>query len=172
MNRKNAFLLAAALAVSPAFAAPTDADKAFVTEAAADGAAEVALGRTASKQAGDPKVKKFGEQMVKDHSKANDELKKLAKAQGIDAPSAPTADQKAEHQKLQKLKGAEFDEAYIRLMREDHDKAVALFKKQSEGGGDDSLKQFASKTLPTLQMHRKMLDDMPSAGTSGKKRGK
>ena len=55
--------------------------------------------------------------------------------------------------KLSKLAGAEFDKAYGNEMVKDHEKDVAEFQKEAISGKDPSLKEFASKTLPTLQSH-------------------
>lgn len=38
----------------------------------------------------------------------------------------------------------------------DHDEAVATFKTFSERGDDPELKQWAEKTLPTLQEHERL----------------
>ena len=53
-------------------------------------------------------------------------------------------------------------------MVKDHEKAVKLFEKESQKGESDELKQFASKTLPTLQEHLKMARDL-KASTSRRK---
>jgi putative membrane protein len=50
---------------------------------------EVELGNIAKTNAGSEKVKAFGEQMVSDHSKANDELKAIAISKSISLPSSP-----------------------------------------------------------------------------------
>lgn len=46
--------------------------------AAKDEMMEVALGKSASEEGESADVKKFGERMVTDHSKANDDLKAIA----------------------------------------------------------------------------------------------
>src|SRR5262247_3720256 len=88
----------------------------FFTGAAQDGMAEVALGRLAGKQAASEDVKKFGQRMVDDHSKANDELKHLAKSENITLPTDMDATAKATQQRLAKLSGADFDRVYMEEM--------------------------------------------------------
>jgi putative membrane protein len=39
----------------------------------------------------------------------------------------------------------------------DHEKSVALFQAQANGGTDAETKAFAAKTLPKLQMHLEMI---------------
>jgi len=49
----------------------SSSDKSFMKDAAEGGLAEVELGQLAADKASNPDVKKFGERMVKDHTKAN-----------------------------------------------------------------------------------------------------
>ena len=53
--------------------------------------------------------------------------------------------------RLAKLKGAEFDRAYMREMVQDHDKDVKAFRQHAQSGTDPDVKQFAQKTLPTIE---------------------
>ena len=135
-------------------------DRAFVLEAGPGGLAEVELGRLAAQKGQSADVKKFGQRMVTDHSKANAELKKLAASKGITLPAEMNAEQMAEHAKLAKLSGAEFDREYMTLMVEDHDKDVSAFLDESKDGSDPDIKSFAAKTLPTLQEHQRMAKEI------------
>ena len=123
---------------------------------------EVELGRLAAQKGQSPDVKKFGQKMVDDHSKAGDELKQLASRKGVTLPTEMKAEQKADKDKLTKLSGADFDKEYMSMMVEDHDKDVKDFQTEASGGGDADVKAFASKTLPTLQEHQKMAKDIKS----------
>src|SRR5437588_6359038 len=62
-------------------------DKQFLKEAADGGLAEVELGQLASSKASSDEVKKFGQRMVEDHGKANDQLKQLAQSKNVDLPN-------------------------------------------------------------------------------------
>jgi putative membrane protein len=139
---------------------PRHDDRAFVMEAGPGGLTEVELGRLAAQKGQSADVKKFGQRMVTDHSKANAELKKLAASKGITLPAEMNTEQMAEHAKLAKLSGAEFDREYMTLMVEDHDKDVAAFLDESKDGSDPDIKSFAAKTLPTLQEHHRMAKEI------------
>jgi putative membrane protein len=128
-------------------------DRSFIAEAAAGGMAEVELGRLASQKASSSDVKEFGQMMVDDHTKANDQLKKIATGKGVTAPHALKPQDKATQERLSKLSGEAFDRAYMQHMVKDHQKDVALFRKQSTSASDPEVKQFASSTLPTLERH-------------------
>lgn len=128
----------------------------FATDAAQGGMAEVEMGRLAAQRAADPAVKAFGQRMVADHSKANEELKSLAARKGLRLPPEMNSDQKSELDKLSKLSGAEFDKEYMSTMLSDHQTDVKEFEAQSKDGNDADIKSFAGKTLPTLQQHLEM----------------
>lgn len=128
--------------------------------------AGVTAGRLASSNGQDPKVKAFGQRMVADHSKANDELEAAAARSGVALPSSSSQKQKDDAQKLAQAKGAAFDAMYSKMMVEDHEEDVALFRKEAASGSDPNLKAFAQKTLPTLEEHLKMARDMASPDRS------
>jgi putative membrane protein len=131
------------------------ADKKFVKEAAQGGMAEVELGQLAVQKASSDDVKKFGQRMIDDHSKANDKLKQVAANQGITLPSSLSAKDEATKARLSKLSGEQFDKAYMRDMLKDHKADIAAFKTESSSGQDAAVKNFASQTLPTLEDHLK-----------------
>lgn len=152
------------LALAPSFAQSNSAnrlaggDQTFVTKAAEGGLAEVQLGKLATEKASNPAVKQFGERMVTDHSKANDELKQVASQKGITLPAEPNAKQKSEYDRLSKMSGAEFDKAYMKLMVADHRTDVSEFRHESQSGSDSDVKAFAAKTLPTLETHLQLAE--------------
>jgi putative membrane protein len=134
-------------------------DSQFLMSAAQGGMAEVQLGKLALEHASSEAVKKFGQRMVDDHTKAGDELKAIATKNSLTLPSDIDAKQKSTIARLTKLNGAEFDKAYIEDMVKDHQEDVAEFTRESNNGADADLKGFAGKTLPTLQEHLQMARD-------------
>jgi len=131
----------------------SDQDKMFADAAAKGGMMEVMAGKLAAMNAESAIVKSLGEMMVKDHSKANDELKKWAMTVGYTLPAAMDADQQKMYDDLKAKKGKDFDKAYTDLMVSDHKEDIAVFKKEASAGSEASLKSFASNTLPTLEHH-------------------
>jgi putative membrane protein len=139
-------------------------DKTFVMNAAMGGMAEVELGRLAVSKASSEHVKQFGQRMVDDHSKANDELKSVASQQKIDLPVSLDSKHQAAVDRLSKLSGSAFDKAYVKEMVKDHDEDVKEFQREAQSGQDSAVRAFASKTLPTLQEHQRMIHDMDKNG--------
>lgn len=140
-------------AATPAASAtqPITAEQ-FMMEAAANNLAEVATGRMAAQKGATDDVRSFGQKMVDDHTKANEELKGIAEKHGVDLPNAP----KPEHQKvsehLNALNNESFDVSYARQMVVDHDKAIALFERGARVEQAD-VKAYAEKNLPVLRQH-------------------
>ena len=131
----------------------TDEDNKFVMKAASGGLMEVELGKLAQAKASNAKVKEFGSMMVTDHSKANDELKALAQSKGITLPGTMTDEHQKHVKDLSEKTGNDFDEAYMKMMVNDHKDDVDNFEECSKDSKDADLKAFATKTLPVLQKH-------------------
>jgi putative membrane protein len=126
-------------------AALSDKDKEFIQAAAKGGMMEVEMGKMGQKQAKSADVKKFATLMVTDHTKANNQLKALAKKKGVTL--------EAEAPKMDKMDDASFDKNYMADMVKDHEKDVAEFEKEAKDGSDADVKAWANKTLPTLKKH-------------------
>ena len=143
-------------------------DKMFVEKAAVGGMFEVKSSQVAQQMATDTNVKTFAAHMVKDHTKANQELMSLARTKGWQLPTM--LDQKHQDMlnQLSKKQSAEFDKAYMDIQVKAHDKTVALFEKAAENCKDADLKAWAKKTLPTLKEHQQMAK---STGHHGHDRG-
>ncbi|HEX3071450.1 MAG TPA: DUF4142 domain-containing protein [Thermoanaerobaculia bacterium] len=131
-------------------------DTTFVNKAAQGGMAEVSLGQLASSKATNADVKAFGDRMVTDHTRLNDELKQFAQSKGVTLPADVDKESKDTADKLSKASGKEFDKAYIDDMVKDHEKDIKEFEKQSKDAKDADLKAWVTKSLPTLQDHLKM----------------
>jgi putative membrane protein len=149
-------------------AAVSAADKKFAMEAADGGMAEVQLGQIAVKNAKSDAVKQFGQRMVDDHSKANDQLKDWAGKKGVTLPADVSAKHKAMIDSMSQKSGDAFDRAYMADMVKDHKTDVALFDREANRGTDPDLKSWAAATVPTLREHLKMAEDTNAKVKSGK----
>jgi putative membrane protein len=176
VNTLFAFSLGTLLAVVPAMAqsskdstmskssaATTMTDTMFMKKAARANLAEVELGRLAVQKATNADVKKFGQRMIDDHTKADDQLKKVAADEHVTLPETMSASDKATKESLEKLSGEEFDHAYMSDMVKDHKKDVAEFKTESKTAHDETVKNFAAQTLPTLEDHLKEAEKIAPA---------
>lgn len=131
----------------------TAQDVRFVMAASAAGHAEILASRLAATRSQSSKIKSFASTMIRDHTKANDELTSIAQKDSYTLSSAPTQTQEAAIAKLKPLKGKAFDTAYASMMVNDHHEAVSLFQSEATSGSEGDIKNFAAQTLPILQHH-------------------
>jgi putative membrane protein len=138
-------------------------DENFAKKAAQGGMAEVKLGQLAEQKGSSPEVKNFGRRMVQDHSKANNQLKDVTSPENIPLPNELDKSDQATYDRLSKLSGDAFDREYARDMVKDHSKDVSEFQKEAKNGKDESIRNFAAQTLPTLQNHLDQARQMDQA---------
>jgi putative membrane protein len=116
-------------------------DKSFMMNAAKGGMMEVQWGKMAAQNGKSADVKKFGNRMVTDHSKANSELMGLAKEEGVTLPAEKAGG---------KWKS---DKDYMDMMVKDHEGDLAEFQDEAKNGSDPDLKKFADKYSKVVQKH-------------------
>jgi putative membrane protein len=142
-------------------------DAQFAELASASDLAEINLGRMAAKQASNPDVKKFAEQLVADHTKSSKEMLKIANKQGFRLAPRMDAKHQALATKLLSLKGGEFDRQFMKDQVMAHETAIRVFKAEASNGKDAELKAFAAKTLPHLEKHLKTAQEINNKLTGG-----
>jgi putative membrane protein len=149
---------------------PSTAD--FVKEVAISDMFEI-QSSTLAKDKGNAAEKSFATQMVTDHTKTSDELKGLVSSGKVKA-ELPTALDSSHQSKLDKLKrenGKDFSSDYASMQVSAHKDAVSLFERYAKGGDNDELKNWAGKTLPALQHHLEMAQNLDKGpATSGSSR--
>jgi putative membrane protein len=142
------------------------ADARFVHDVVMGNLMEIKLGKLALENGLSDGVRKFGEHLVADHQKANDELTHIAQSKGISVPSALDDRHVKAYDRLAKLNGEKFDKKFLKDMVSDHEKDIRAFKQEASKGADAEIKQFASSYLPKLQKHlafAKSLHENPQA---------
>ena len=123
-------------------------DISFVARATESGRKEMNSARNALPQLTNPDLKRMAEKLVADHGNANAKLAKLAEQkmwplpapQSHQTPPAGTA-------------SPDFDSKWTAEMIAAHERSVALYSAQAQGGEDTDLRKYARETLPTIQHH-------------------
>jgi putative membrane protein len=128
-------------------------DRNFVEDMAQEGQGEVALGQLAEQKATNPEVKQFAALMVRDHTRAGEELKTIAAKNNVELKAELADEHKDLRERLSKLSGPEFDREYMKAMIDGHEEAVDDTKNKAEHSDNADIKQWASKALPTVQQH-------------------
>lgn len=118
---------------------------------------EIAVSQAVMDHLTNPQLKQFAQTMITDHSAANTELAKLAASKNFDLPpqDPSIADEWSK-------KTGNVDSDYVKEMVSDHEGAVKLFEKASKSE-DPDIAAFAQKTLPTLQHHLMMAQDLSTS---------
>ena len=125
----------------------------FMVKVADVGMTEVKLGGIAQEKASNRRIKDFGQMMTRDHTKAADELKSLARRKNVTLPDSIGNDHSKKIADLSKKSGKDFDKAYIDMMVDGHQSTVNDFEKASNNTKDPDVKAWVDNTLPTLKMH-------------------
>lgn len=131
----------------------------FMEQAAIGGMMEIEAANIAKEKASDIKVKDFATLMIKDHTKAANELKAIAKDKKVDLPATLPKKEQSHLDEMKKLSGRDFDKHYMDMMVNDHKKTVDLFKSASSNT-DSALNTFAAKTLKIIELHYKTAQDI------------
>ena len=113
-------------------------------------------------QKGNAATKAFAQQMIDAHEKTTAELKGLIDGGKVTAPVATGMSdaQKKSFDELKDLSGKEFDDVYQDEQEDAHEDAVDVFKRYASEGDNADLKAWAAKTLPALEHHLTMAEDL------------
>ncbi len=169
MRRWSGLALLAGVTAVLAFTAALPADEPknegeWLRREMLNGTAEVKFSEIALERASSPKVKAFAEKMVKEHKECNAKFDKVARDMSLAPIKEFNRDQAGTIDGLQRLRGAEFDRAYMRRMVQDHEKAVKSFENEAKNGTNPDLKKICNDALPHLQEHlkeaRQIFDDL------------
>lgn len=138
----------------------SESDERMLKQLSQSHLSEVALGKLAQDKAQSDDVKSFAKKMVDDHTKAQDDLKQLAKSKGVTLPTEADRQQQSVEKKLTALSGEKFDRQYMlhegtRAHRETH----RLLERMNSKAEDADLKSHASKIISTVESHQQMAND-------------
>ena len=131
-------------------------DTEFAVAAADGGMLEVQLGKLAQTASTTSNVKKLGQMMADDHSKANEELSRLATQKNITLPAVLSDKNQKKYNDLASKTGKDFDDAYCDFMVKDHKEDIDEFRKEAEKGNDMELRAWAAGKVATLEHHLEM----------------
>jgi|RhiMetdeSRZDD1v2_1073273.scaffolds.fasta_scaffold491769_2 putative membrane protein len=142
--------------------AASASDSGFIQMAGSLGLLQAKLGKLAENKASSPAVKDFGKRMVADYAKLNEELEAGAKQAAYPSPVMLRQHQQT-YDRFLRMGRDSFDKKYMAEMVADHTDAVRLYQQQAERGRIASLKELATKTLPTLQQQTALATETASS---------
>jgi putative membrane protein len=135
-------------------------DKMFLRKAAQGGMAEVKLGQLAVQKGSSEDVKSFGQKMVDDHTKLNNDMAPIADSMGVRLPKDLSKDDQVEYDKLNALSGNDFDMEYLSFMVKDHHKDLREFRQEEASTTDPTLKTAVEGGAKVIHEHTVMVDKL------------
>jgi putative membrane protein len=123
-------------------------DAQFVRRAAESSRQEIDSAHDALTQLKDPGLKEIAGMLIADHAEANAKLARIAAARGWPLPETRSPDAPPSG-----TSAADFDAKWTAEAIADHERTVALYRAQAQGGEDRDLRRFANDTLPTIERH-------------------
>ncbi len=142
-------------------------DQTFANTAATGGMAEVQAAQLALTKTKRPGITRFANDMITDHTKANQQLMQLAQSKNITLPTSLMDDQQQQLTKLQGESGRAFNHDYVADQAMDHQMMLTAFQDEAANGTDPDLKAFAAQTVPVIQSHLVAAQKLASAGGGG-----
>tara|TARA_R110000787_G_scaffold55239_2_gene127663 strand:- start:31803 stop:32426 length:624 start_codon:yes stop_codon:yes gene_type:complete len=136
---------------------PVDVED-FVETASAKGIAEIETARMALDE-GTAQIHEFANRMIEDHTKANNELRDIARQQDLEVADDPTLMDKAKAMMLSIRNNESFDDAYIENQINAHEETIELFERASYSD-NDAIRAFSREKLPTLREHLQMANEL------------
>jgi putative membrane protein len=146
-------------------------DTHFVDHAYTAGQNEILLNRMALERSRNEDVRKFSQKMLEDHGKANQELLLIVSEQRIAVPDKPLPEQEKGLQHISSNEVKDFDKEFMDHMVMNHEKSVKLFEQGSKELKNEKLKEFATKTLPTIKEHLKLAKETRDKVAKGDRAG-
>lgn len=141
-------------------------EEAFLRTAAQDDVFEVRLGEYAAEHAALTETKQFGKQMATDHEADLKQVEQLAKDHGVDMAGHDndlTPQQKTLYDRLTTKAGKNFDKDYTKLALAEHNRMISLYQRQRDHAADVDIREYAGKTVPSLEQHKQMATDTQKA---------
>ena len=138
-------------------------DKMFLRKAAEGGIAEVKLGQLAAQKGSSDEVKAFGQKMMDDHTKMNNEMAQVADSLGVMLPKSMNKEDQAEYDKLNGLSGSDFDTEYLSCMVKDHHKDLHEFRIEAASRADQVLHDAVVQAEAIIHDHTVMVDKLARA---------
>jgi len=120
---------------------------------------EIEAGKIAEAKASSPEVREYADQLIKDHTSADQMVS--ATAQKIGAQLRDSAKQRHKtangtpvDKKLSSANGAQFDRAFLAQTSADHKKLMTELKQARDDASDDDIEALIDKIMPILQQHQ------------------
>jgi putative membrane protein len=142
-------------------------DQRLLKDMAQANIAEIETGKLAQQKSQNDEVKNFAQRMIDDHGKALQDLQQVAQAKGVTLPTKPDVKHQAMAKALSALSGDQFDRRYMAQGGlADHRQTHQLLQR-AQRATDPDVKQAAAQTLPVVDQHLNMAQQLQASIKSG-----
>ena len=135
----------------------TAGERNFLQSAAEINATVIEAGKLAEEKSNDPNIKKIGQDLVRDHTAANQQLQRLASSKGVSLTLEPTSSQQRMIDRLSETSGDRFNQQFLRLTRAGSQRALSLFERTSRRAQDPDIRSWAGQMVSPIHGHIAML---------------
>ena len=139
--------------VSPTKVGLNRMDKTYMKRQALTNIFEVRLGMLAARRSDDAWVRSFADDMIREHTLGQEELKQLARRKGYRLPTMLPRTERNKLAKMERLRGAAFDREFRRIQMAGHEVAMKLQTREIKSGRDAMVRSLATKSLATTRGH-------------------
>jgi putative membrane protein len=138
-------------------------DEEFIKKAYSENTDEIQLSELAKKKSTNKQITDFADMLIKDHQKANSELKAIAMEMKVKTPEGPSIEGKIKEEELEMKKTDGFDSSYINYTIKEHEKDIDTYKQASAEVANASLKKYAKNTMEVINKHLEKAKQISSA---------
>jgi putative membrane protein len=129
-------------------------DRKFIVEIASDNQLEATLGDLAVRKAQSPAVRQYGQRMVTDHNRLQNEWMDMASRNGMWFKTGMGKHHRQKIRDVEKLSGAAFDRAYMNMQIRNHKDYINYLEKEGQALGSSQARNLVNSSLvPTFKEH-------------------
>jgi putative membrane protein len=138
-------------------------DRAFALGAATSNLFEIGAAQLASKRTGQPDVLALATAMYQQHTASFNQLAAIMHARGVAVPNDLSPDKQIMMNKLGTARGGDFDQLFVQQAGfKEHQADIATFQRDMPRLADPDLRNWAQQTLPVLEQHLAMAQQVAS----------
>lgn len=160
-----ALAFALTLGFGPAAAQEKEVQKAgpedqFLLKAARANNAVVRMAELVEARSENPKVEEFARLVLADHKKAGDKLGEIAKRRNVGVAAGLEQPTKDEVDRLSKLKGPEFDKAFLDAFIRGHEACLKHCDEVATAGKEETTLGFGKECKAMIERHLKQAKEL------------
>ncbi|MCS0635759.1 DUF4142 domain-containing protein [Streptomyces sp. LP05-1] len=154
-----AVLLGLCAPAAPAATPDPQQDRTFLAQSHQGNLAEIAAGKDAGRHATTACVKEVGRTLVRDHTKLDAAVRKVARETSTRLPGTPSAAQRKQLEAVRaKAGGPAYDTAWLKAQEKAHRQTLALIDQELRQGKNSAATAAARSARPVVAMHLDMVE--------------